>query len=455
MKEKKKFNLTTWQILALGYFTVILLGTLLLLLPFATTEGESTSFIDALFTSTSAACVTGLVPYDTNTHWTLFGQIVILCLIQLGGLGFMTFVSVFFTLIGKDMGVSVKKLLMASSGEDRRNQLLRLFKRILLGTLLFEGVGALLLSIRFIGDFGIGKGIYYAIFHSISAFCNAGFDLMGGMYGDSKFVSLTHYATDPLVIVTIALLILIGGLGFCVWDDLLESKFQLKKMRLHTKVVLLMTLALIILPTFSILFFEWKNPTFIDYSFGERLLISFFTAISPRTAGFNAIDLCTLSDSSYLTTIILMFIGGSSGSTAGGVKITTLFIILMGMWSVFRGKQDIEVGNRRVHNALLRQALAVFVSCLFIIVMASLCICTFETSNSAAGLKEVLFETFSAMGTVGLSMGLTPSLSVPSKLILICLMYAGRAGILTLGLAFGEKTHTAEIRKPVDTLLIG
>lgn len=366
----------------------------------------------------------------------------------------MTFVTVLFNLFGKNMGLAKSKLLMLSAGEDNRNEIKRLFKRILLGTLLFEGIGAILLSFRFIPDLGLGKGIYYSIWHSISAFCNAGFDLMGGVYKET-FVSLTNFATDPLVSLTIIGLILMGGLGFCVWDNILECKCKLKKFSLHTKVVLTMTAVLIVLPTALFFFFERTNPDYAQFNTGEKLLVALFNAVTPRTAGFNTVDLSHLTDSSYLLMLMLMFIGGSSASTAGGIKITTAFVIVMGILSVFRGNRDIELGKRRIHNALLRQALAVFVSCLFIVMIATLTICAIERDNTAATLQAVLFETFSAMGTVGLSLSLTPTLSAASKIILILLMYAGRVGILTIGLAVGERKDSAEIKKPIGNILIG
>lgn len=459
--EFKKFEphkkMTAWQFLALGYFLVIIVGALLLLLPIATKNGEQTTFLNALLTSTSATCVTGLIAYDTNTHWSLFGQIVIICLIQLGGLGFMTFVTILFNIFGKHLSLNKSKILMISAGEENRNVIRRLFKRILLGTLLFEGLGAALLSIRFIEQFGVSQGIYYSIWHSVSAFCNAGFDLMGGVLGNGKFVSFTAYATDPLVSLTLAGLILMGGLGFCVWDDLLESKFRIHKCRLHTKVVLLTSTILIIVPTLLFFLFERGNPNYASYNLGEKLLVSFFSAVTPRTAGFNTVDMSigVFSDSSYLLTLILMFIGGSSGSTAGGIKITTAFVIIMGIASVFRGNRDIELGRRRIHESLMRQALAILVSCLILVLVSTLLICAFERDNPVASFQAVLFETVSAMGTVGLSLGLTPTLSAPSKIVVIALMYAGRVGILTLGLAFSEKKNPTEIKKPVDTLLIG
>ncbi len=483
MKVKIRKKLSGWQILCLSYLTVILVGALLLCLPIATRAGEEkTTFIKALFTTTSATCVTGNIAYDTNTHWTIFGQTVIICLIQLGGLGVMTFVSIVFRAMGK-MSLSKTKLLMMDSGESSRSEMRRLFRRILLGTLLLEGIGAVLLSIRFVQDFGWGKGVYYGVWHSISAFCNAGFDLMGGLFQEGtllegassfactltgdKFISVTPYATDPLVSLTICALIILGGLGFCVWGDVMDHKFNLKKISLHSKIVLSTSAVLLVSCTTLFLLFEWNNPEYLakDYNFGERLLVSFFSATTPRTAGFNTSDLTKLSDSGFLLTLILMFVGGAPASTAGGIKVTTTFVIIMGILSVFRGNRDIEVGKRRIHNSLLRQALAVFVSCLAIITTANLIICAIEQPRlenyppeflqNTTLLKACLMETFSAMGTVGLSLGISPHLHPVSMIIICILMYTGRVGIVTLGLAFAEKKTTALIRKPAGNILIG
>ncbi len=454
MKLKSKAKLTVWQFLALGYLVVIVAGSLLLMLPFATRDGQSTSYVNALFTATSATCVTGLAPYDTNIHWTLFGQIVILFLIQTGGLGFMTFVSIVFSAIGRNLGLYERKALMLSEGEHRLSGVRRLVRRIALGTAVVESAGALLLCIRFIPDFGVGKGIYYSVWHSISAFCNAGFDLMGGVFADEQFVSLTRYATDPLVSLTIAFLIIIGGLGFCVWSDIVDAKCNVKKFRLYTKVVLLVNTLFLVVSTVLFFFFERSNPTYENFTLGEKWLVSFFNATTPRTAGFNTVDLTSLSDSGYLLTVILMFVGGSSGSTAGGIKINTLAVIVMGMISVFRGKKDIDIGKKRIDFSLVSQALAVFVSCLILVITATLIICAIEP-DEIAPFRSVLFEVVSALGTVGLSLSLTPVLSTASKCILILLMYAGRVGILTLALALGESRKASEIKKPLDTLLIG
>ncbi len=481
MKGKIRKKLTGWQILCLSYLAVILVGALLLCLPIATRQGEEpTTFIKALFTTTSATCVTGNVAYDTNTHWTIFGQTVIICLIQLGGLGVMTFVSIAFKLMGKKMSLSKTKLMMMDSGESNHSEIKRLFRRILLGTLLFEGLGAVLLSIRFVPDLGWGKGIYYGVWHSISAFCNAGFDLLGGLFsggellpassglvGD-KFVSLTPYATDSLVSLTVCGLVIIGGLGFCVWGDIIDKRCNVKKFTLHTKIVLAMTVGLLVGGTALFMLFERNNAEYAakGYGFFDKLLVSFFSATTPRTAGFNTSDMMLFSNSSILLTVILMFVGGAPASTAGGIKVTTTFIIIMGIISVFRGKKDIEVGKRRVHNSLLRQALAIFVSCLAIVTVANLAILTIEEGRMdsvhipANGegyslLKACLVNTFSAMGTVGLDLNLSPNMHPASMMIMCLLMYAGRVGIITLGLAFAEKKETTTIRKPAGDVLIG
>lgn len=455
MKLKQKWRLSIWQLLTLGYLGVILLGTLLLMLPFATRAGETTTWLNALFTSTSATCVTGLVIYDTATHWTLFGQLVIIALIQLGGLGFMTVVSMIFRLLGKDMGLYANKALMLSTGGASRSNLKRLFYHIVLGTVLFESLGAILLALRFVPQFGAKKGIYFALWHSVSAFCNAGFDLMGGVFSPTdRFVSFTHYATDPLISLTLCALIIIGGLGFCVWEDIIAKRGRFRRFTLHTKLVLITTASLLILSTLLFLLFE-RNRFDSGLSLGSKLLISFFNATTPRTAGFNTTDLSTLSDSGYLLMLVLMFVGGSSASTAGGIKITTLFVILAGILAVFRGKRDIELGKKRLSHTLVSQALAIFVSCLMIVLCATLVLCAVEEQNELATMRAVLFETFSAMGTVGLSLGLTPTLKMTSRIVLILLMYAGRVGILTLALAFGERRESADIKRPLDNILIG
>ncbi len=451
-------KLTVPKFLSLGFLLLILLGTLLLMLPFATAEGESTSFLGALFTSTSATCVTGLVKYDTATHWTVFGEIVILCLIQIGGLGFMAFVSVLFEIFRKTMGLYERRVLMQSTGEKKSVGLRSLLRRIFIGTAFFEGLGAVFLASRFIPRFGVLRGIYYSVWHAVSAFCNAGFDLMGGKFGGAKFVSFTPFATDPVVTFTLSFLIIVGGIGFCVWSDLwdfVRGLFRKERvyLQLHTKVILFVTGLLLLFSTALFLLFEWKNPTYEGYSFFDRFLVSFFNAVSPRTAGFSTTDLTSLSNGGYLLTVILMFIGGSSGSTAGGVKVGTMAVIVMGMIAVFREKRDINVGKRRIEYSLMNQALAIFTSFLLLAMASTLLLCGLEPQLP---FQDALFEVVSALGTVGLSLSSsTPLLSTPSSLLLILLMYAGRVGILTLILALGKKRVSSELRRPLDTILIG
>ncbi len=447
---KVKFKLSVWQILALAYLLGTLLGSILLILPFATKSGQSTSYLNALFTSVSAVCITGLSPYDINTHWTLFGQLVILFLIQASGLGFMTIVSAAFLIFKRNMSTGSKNAFKIDSG-GKSGGLLILLKRIVIGTALCESVGTLLLMIKFIPDFGAGKGIYFSVWHSISAFCNAGFDLMGSAGGE--FVSLTGYATDPLVTLTLTGLIILGGLGFCVWGDVIDCRFNFKKFQLNTKAVLAVNFVLIVSGTALFLLFERDNPSYAGYNFGEKLLVSIFNAATPRTAGFATTDSSTLSDSGVLLTVILMFIGGGSGSTAGGIRVGTFAVIVMGMLAVFRGRRDINIGKKRIDYSLLSQALAILAACLMIVMTGTLIICAVEPSSM--GLKEILFECVSALSNTGLSMSVTPRLTAASRIIIIILMYAGRVGILTLALALGEKRTADEIRKPVDTLLIG
>ncbi len=448
-KFKPKMNV--WRYLSLGYLVVILLGSVLLVLPPAAREG-STRYIDALFTAVSASCVTGLTPFDVNTHWTLFGQIVILLLIQLGGLGFMTFVSILLLTVKRGLSIYTRRAMMQSMAGGTYAGVKTLVKRIVIGSFTVETVGAALLCIRFIPDFGAGWGIYYSIFHAVSAFCNAGFDLMGGCFTEGP--SLVHYARDPLVVLVVCALIILGGLGFCIWGDVFDCKLHLKKLQFYTKVILVVNSALLILGTLLFLLFERNQPVYEGWNFGERLLAAIFCSTTARTAGFYTVDPSALSESGYLLTVILMFIGGNSGSTAGGIKVGTFAVIAMGMLSVFRGRRDINIGKRRIDGSLLSQALAIFTAFLLLVLTATILICAVEPSG-VGDFQRALFESVSALGTVGLSMSLTPALGVFSKLVLIVLMYTGRVGILTLGFALGAKRETVEVRRPVDTFFIG
>ncbi len=444
MKLKPKTKMSIWRYLTLGYLIIILLGSVLLVLPFAAREGH-TSYIDALFTATSAACVTGLVPFDTFTHWTLFGQIVILLLIQLGGLGFTTFVSILFIMLKRGFGLYERSAVVRSLGSNNLKGVKTLVQQIVIGTLVFELLGAGLLSIRFIPDFGVGQGIYFSVFHAVSAFCNAGFDLMG------EAGSLSAYASDPLVVITVCALIFIGGLGFCVWGDIFNCRANPKKFQFYTKFILLVSGILLTVSTGLFLAFDW-NVGYADKGWGGKILCALFDATTARTAGFYTVDYTKMSESGYLLTVILMFIGGCSGSTAGGIKVGTFAVMIMGMVAALAGKKDIELGKRRVDMSQLHQALAVFTAYLTIILVGVMTICAIEPFS----FKEVLFETVSALGTVGLSLSLTSKLTIASKIILTLLMFAGRAGVLTIAMALGRKNKSeAKIKRPVETIFIG
>ncbi|MDE6676455.1 MAG: Trk family potassium uptake protein, partial [Clostridia bacterium] len=321
----------------------------------------------------------------------------------------------------------------------------KLVIRIVVGTFVLELIGAAFLSIRFIQDYGAGKGIYYAVFHSVSAFCNGGFDL----FGNEGFFSLTRYAGDPIVSLTIPFLVVVGGLGFCVWGDLFDSKFRWKKLQFYTKFILIINFIIIFGSTLLFLGFEW-NAGFKEYGFGKKLLCAFFNGSVSRTAGFCTTDFSKLSGSGYLLTNILMFIGGCSGSTAGGIKISTFAIIVMGMFAVLRGKRDINVGKRRIDTALLMQALAIFVAYLSILLVGTMLICAFEPDLK---FYDLLFEVVSATGTVGLSLGVTPELGIASRILIIILMYMGRVGVLTFAFALRKKRKEGQVRRPLaDTI---
>ncbi len=452
MKFKVKRRMSVWRYLALGYLLLILFGSFLLVLPFAKQSGEWGTFadyVDGLFVATSATCVTGLTPVVTAEHWTTFGHVVIICLIQIGGLGFTTLVSILFMAIGgKSFGLYERTAMVQSVGESKLTGVKKLVKRILLGTLIFETAGALLLMIRFIPDYG-AVGIWYGVFHSISAFCNAGFDIIGP-------VSLVDYARDPLVSLVICFLIIIGGLGFCVWGNITDCKGNPRKFSFYTRIALIGTAVLLTVGTSLFMVFEWNNVSYAGFNFGDKLLCSFFNATTARTAGYFTTDPATLSNSGTLLMIILMFIGACSGSTGGGVKVSTFTVILVGMFSVMRGKKDITIGKRRIDQSTLSQALAVFVAYLCLTITATLLINAIEP-DAVASFSAVMFETVSAIGTVGLTQALTAKISIVSEFILIVLMYLGRVGILTFAFALKrrKKGEAAAVRRPVDTVFIG
>ncbi len=435
-------------LIALGFFILIMLGTALLSLPFASRDGVSVGFVDALFTSTSASCVTGLIIADTYAKWTLFGQITILLLIQIGGLGFMTVVIAISVFLRKKIGLSERSLMAESISSMHLGGIVRVAKRIIKGTLIFEGAGALVLTLRFMKDMSFWQALYNGIFHSISAFCNAGFDLMG-RFGENS--SLAYYADDISVNITIMALIIIGGIGFFVWDDLCENKLHFRKYALHTKVVLITTAVLIAFPT-VVFFFSEANYAFKDLDAGGRVLASFFCSVSPRTAGFSTIDNATLSPLGELLTTVLMFVGGSPGSTAGGVKTTSVAVLALAVIATAKNQRMINIFGRRLEDSAFRRAFSVIAINVTLAFAACGLICAHFPSLETS---DVLFETFSAVGTAGLSVGVTAMLGPLLRLVLALLMFCGRVGSLTFALIFTDKNGSAPVVYPIERINIG
>lgn len=445
----KKRKLSHIQIISIGYLLMIAFGTLLLMLPISSASGDGAPFIDAFFTATSSSCVTGLILQDTATYWSLFGQIVILMLIQIGGLGFMTIATMFMLFLRKRIGLRRREIMAESIGSFEVRGIVTLSKKIIYGTLIFETLGATLLATRFVPIFGVSKGIYYAIFHSVSAFCNAGFDLMGGEYG--KFCSLVNFYDDPVVSLTICGLIIIGGIGFWVWDDICDKKWHVKRYTLHTKIVLSTTAILIIGGTAALFFLE-RNATGSNMSTGERLLTAFFGSVTARTAGFNTVDIAAMSDGSKLVTILLMFIGGSPGSTAGGIKTTTIVVVILQTLAGITHHQYVGIFGRRLDNDSLQKATSVLFTNLFLAIGGVLIICA---TQSSLELIDVMFESFSAIGTVGMTTGITRSLGTISRYVIIFLMYLGRIGSVSFALALLERRKHASILPPQEKIVIG
>ncbi|MCE5197304.1 MAG: TrkH family potassium uptake protein [Negativicutes bacterium] len=445
MPSKARFGAR--RILAAGFALIILCGALLLMLPPASRNGESIPFLNALFTATSATCVTGLVVYDTWTQFSLFGQVIILLLVQIGGLGFMTFTILFSMALGKRVGLKERGYLMEAVSAFQLGGVVRLAKHILLGTLFFESLGAILLFSRFWQRFGLTGGIWFAIFHSVSAFCNAGFDLMGSI---RPFASFTPFANDPLVNLTLIGLIIIGGIGFVIWDDLLKNRWHYGSYLLHTKVTLVST-GLVLCVSAALFYFLEKDVSFAGLSGGGKLLAALFQAVTPRTAGFNTVDTAALSQGGSLLTMLLMAIGAAPGSTGGGIKITTFVVILSAVWANLQRRDDVEIFHRRLETSQIKRA---FLSAAFyFILLSSACLLILATQNLT--LKDALFETFSAIGTVGLSMGITRELLPFSKLVIILLMYAGRVGSLTIFLAATEHRSVSPLRSPEGKIIVG
>lgn len=451
MDEKKlihaRRHVSQTQFIAYGFFCVIITGTLLLMLPFASRDGQSEPFLNCLFTATSASCVTGLVVADTWSQWSLFGQLVILTMIQIGGLGFIT-VGVFISIVlRRKIGLKERGLMMESVNTLQIGGVVRLAKKIIIGTCIFEGTGAVLLAIRFIPQFGFFRGLFYGIFHSISAFCNAGFDLMGGQTPYSSFVA---YYDDWLVNFVIMSLIIIGGIGFIVWDDLSRNKLHFRKYMLQTKIVLVTT-AILVFGGGLLFYLLERNHLLVGMNTSGKILTSLFSSVTARTAGFNTTDTAALTDGSKLLTIILMFIGGSPGSTAGGIKTTTLMVLLLCVHSNIKQTYGINIFGRRLENDAVKRAGTILTINLLLAVTASLAIMAIQP----LGFSDILFETFSAIGTVGMTTGITRALHPVSRCIIILLMYCGRIGSLSFALAFVQSKRKPHVQQPAEAINIG
>ena len=439
----KKNRLSRFQVIILGFIVVILVGTIILMLPVSCNSGTVTSFESALFTATSAVCVTGLIVEDTATYWSPFGQAVILILIQIGGLGVVTVASSIDLARGKKLSLEERGLLEDSLSAFQVGGMVKLVRFILRIVIITEAIGALLMMPVFCMDYGV-SGIWMAVFHSISAFCNAGFDLMGAHSG--KFSSLTAYSGNPGVIIPVCLLIVLGGIGFLTWNDIITHRRNIKKYRMQSKVVLVMTAVLIAVP--AVLFFFCE---FSDSSFGDRIALSLFQAITPRTAVFNTADLTKMTGAGIGLMIVLMLVGGSPGSTAGGMKTTTLAVLVANALSVIRRKRDVQIFGKRLEESVIRTASALLVLYCILALTSAGVISLVE----GLSMKDCLFETASAIGTVGITLGLTPSLGFLSHLILILLMFLGRVGGLTLMYA-ALSERTAELaRRPVEKINVG
>ncbi|ACA55974.1 TrkH family potassium uptake protein [Clostridium botulinum] len=437
---------TPVQILAIGFAIVIFVGAVLLSLPISSQSGQRTPFLDCLFTSTSSVCVTGLIVVDTGTHWTYFGKTVIMLLIEIGGLGFMSFATLLALLLGKKITLKERLVMQEALNTFNIQGLVKMAKYMLLFTFSIQGGGALLLSTQFIPRYGLAKGLYYSIFHSVSAFCNAGFDLFG------NFSSLTGVYNNPVIILVIAFLIIIGGIGFYVWYEIYHYKGN-RKLSTHSKLVLWATFLLLIVGTILMFIFESNNPgTMANMTFNNKILSSFFAAVTPRTAGFNSISTSDMTMAGKFLTILLMFVGGASGSTAGGIKVTTAGVLIMTVVCVVKGKQDTEINKKRISKEIVYRALAITVIGLALVITVTMILSITEVKFP---FEYYLYEATSAFGTVGITLGLTTKLSTIGKIVILLTMYAGRVGPLTLAIAFARKLKNSSIKYPEEKILVG
>jgi trk system potassium uptake protein TrkH len=443
---KSGLKLTTLQILVIGFALVIMIGGILLSLPISNRDGQGIPFIDGLFTATSATCVTGLVVYDTFSQFNAFGQAVILLLIQIGGLGFMIVAIAFSMFIGRRIGLRERTVLAESVSAFKIGGIVKLTKKALILTILCELAGAVLLSMRFIPQFGLWQGIWCGLFHAVSAFCNAGFDILGRI---EPCTSLTNYSGDPLVNLTVMTLIVIGGLGFFVWDDVTAKKLHFSKYHLHSKIMISATGLLIVSGAIMFFFLE-ADHTFKDMGAGERVLSSLFASVTPRTAGFNTVPIGEMSEGGTFLTMTLMLIGAGPGSTGGGMKVTTVVVIILGIISRARNKEDLNIYSRRLEEGVLGRA-ATSAGIYLVLMFAG----TLILSVQGFLVEDAMYEVLSSIGTVGLSRGVTSQLPVISRIAMMLLMYSGRVGSLAVAMAVAEKRNKSTLKHIQEKIIIG
>ena len=437
------FRINYFQKILLGFAVLILFGAILLMLPIASNEGVYTPFLKALFTSTSASCVTGLIVYDTATHWSLFGQAVILFLIQIGGLGVVVAVPSIILLSGKRIGYSQRNTLANSISINSQGGIMKMLLFLLKWTGIIELFFASLLATQFIPEFGVKRGLWYSIFHAVSAFCNAGFDLMGIK---EPFSSLSDYVGNPLINISIMSLILLGGLGFVTWQDIAKNKGNFHRYRLQSKIILSTTIFLVLLPALFYFFLEFR-----EMPMESRILASLFTAVTPRTAGFNTVDFSKFSDSGIFLQILLMLVGAAPGSTGGGMKMTTMTVLFLTSVAIFRNNSRTEAFGRTIPGEVIRNATTIAFMYISLCVLSGL----FISLHEHLPLLTTCFETASAIATVGLTLGITPKLSPVSHLLLIFLMYIGRVGGLCLIYAVFPNINPNKGRLVEENVIVG
>lgn len=448
MKTGKNRKLSSSQIILLGFLGVIAVGTILLMLPWSRAGAGGAPFLDALFTAASAVCVTGLITNDTATYWSVFGQAVLLCLIQIGGLGVIT-VAIFITkLSGRKIGLMQRSTMQESIAAPQMGGIVRTTGFILKMVAVIELLGAAAFLPAMIPEFGVGKGIWYAVFHSVSSFCNAGFDLMGVK---EPYSSLTSYTGNIAVNVVVMLLIIVGGIGFLTWDDIRRNKLHIRRYRMQTKVVLSVTAVLLILPAVYFYFHEFGSAAWKGMSAGERVLAALFQSVTTRTAGYNTVDLTQLTESGQMVMIILMLIGGSPGSTAGGMKVTTFAVLFATAIAVFRRRPNAHIFGRRIPNDTAHYAATVLILYLSLFLAGGI----FIGSVERIPIIQALFEAASAIGTVGITLGITPDLCTASKIVLIILMFLGRVGGMTIVYAALSRKHPYVSEFPQEKIIVG